>query len=106
MKIISREHLKNKIDRGDNFKLVMTMNQWAYDHMHIPGSLHFNNPHEAMAQLRPDDEIVVYSSTKWCHRSIRAYLVLRSQGFTKLFLYPGGLEEWLNAHYPLEGDLV
>ena len=106
MKIMSREQLKNKIDRGDNFKLVMMMHQWAYDHMHIPGSLHFDNPYEAMTQLGPDDEIVVYGSTKWCHKSICAYLALRSQGFNKLYLYRGGLEEWLNAHYPLEGDLV
>ena len=106
MKVISTEQLKYKLDSGDNFKLVMTMNQWAYDHMHIPGSLHFNNLSEAIAQLTPNDEIVVYCSTKWCHESIDAYLVLRNQGFKKLYRYAGGLEAWLDAHYPLEGDLV
>jgi len=103
MRIITREELKNKIECGDNLKLVMTMNQWAYDHMHIPGSLHFNTPHEAVAQLRPDEEIVVYSSTKWCHKSIDTYLVLQSHGFNKLYLYDGGLEAWQDACYPLEG---
>ena len=29
MRVISTEQLKNKLDRGDNFKLVMTMNRWA-----------------------------------------------------------------------------
>lgn len=106
MRVIGAEQLKNKLDRGDNFKLVMTMNQWAYDHLHIPGSLHFNNLSEAMAQLTPDDEIVVYCSTKWCHESTYAYLVLRSQGFNKLYRYAGGLLEWMDAGYPLEGERV
>jgi rhodanese-related sulfurtransferase len=106
MRVISTEHLKNKLDRGDNFKLVMTMNRWAYDRLHIPESLHFNNLSEAMAQLTPDDEIVVYCSTKWCHESIDAYLVLRSQGFKKLYRYAGGLLEWADAGYPLEGERV
>ena len=43
MKVVSREQLKDKLDRGEDVKLVMTMNQWAYDSMHIPGSLHFKN---------------------------------------------------------------
>jgi rhodanese-related sulfurtransferase len=106
MKVVSREQLKNKLDRGENIKLVMTMNQWAYDSMHIPGSLHFNSVNEAAAQLRPDDEIVLYCSTKWCHESIQAYLTLRNRGFNNLWRYAGGLEEWLAAHYPLEGDMV
>lgn len=106
MKVINTEQLKNKLNRSDNFKLVMTMNQWAYDRMHIPGTLHFNNLQEAMTHLTPDDEIVVYCSTKWCHQSIDAYLSLRSHGYNKVYRYAGGLEEWRDAHYPLEGDWV
>jgi rhodanese-related sulfurtransferase len=61
---------------------------------------------EAMKQLRPDDEVVVYCSTKWCHDSINAYLVLRHHGFEKLAYYVGGLEDWEEAHYPLEGSMA
>jgi rhodanese-related sulfurtransferase len=104
MKVISTEQLKDKLDRGDNFKLVMTMNQWAYDRLHIPGSLHFDSLSEAMAHLTPEDEVVVYCSTKWCHQSVEAYLLLRRQGFDKLSRYAGGLMEWADACYPLEGE--
>jgi hypothetical protein len=55
MRVISAKQLKNKLDRGDHFKLVMTMSQWAYDQLHIPGSLHFNNLSETMGLLTPDD---------------------------------------------------
>jgi hypothetical protein len=30
------------IDRGDNFKLVMILGEWAYRANHIPGSLHLD----------------------------------------------------------------
>ena len=47
MNTIGREELKGKLDRGDDFKLLMTMNKWAYEAMHIPGSLNIYDPEEA-----------------------------------------------------------
>ena len=106
MKTLNREELKAKLDRGDNFKLVMAMDDYAYELMHIPGSLHFSTMLEAMKQLTPEDEVVLYCSTKWCHDSLNAYLVLQDNGFSKIYRYPGGLEDWQEANYPLEGQLV
>jgi len=106
MNTIGREELKTKLESGDNFKLVMTLDDKAYDLMHIPGSLHFGNMFEAMKQLSADDEIVLYSSNKWCHFSFISYLVLRNYGFKKLRRYTGGLMDWLDASYPLEGTVV
>ena len=106
MKTLNREELKAKLDRGDDFKLVMAMDDYAYELMHIPGSLHFGTMLEAMQQLTPDDEVVLYCSTKWCHDSLNAYLVLQDNGFGKIYRYPGGLEDWQEANFPLEGQLV
>ena len=39
MNTISREELKAKIDRGDDFKLVMVLGAWEYEAKHIPGSI-------------------------------------------------------------------
>ena len=39
MQTISSAELKEKLDRGDDFKLVMTMNEQAFHKAHIPGSL-------------------------------------------------------------------
>ena len=44
VRTISRDELKAKLDRGDQFKLIMALNRWAYDSKHIPGSLHFDTP--------------------------------------------------------------
>ncbi len=62
MKLISHDELKSKLERKDHFKLVMALGTWEYRAKHIPGSLHFLTPEEALASLTPDDEIVVYCS--------------------------------------------
>jgi hypothetical protein len=37
--LISCEELKEKLGRGDDFKLVMVSGEWEYRAKHIPGSL-------------------------------------------------------------------
>jgi rhodanese-related sulfurtransferase len=106
MKTITREELKAKLNRGENIKLVMTMSEGAYDWLHIPGSLHFERMRDAVDRLDPNDEIVVYCSNPLCYYSIQAYHLLRSAGFTKVMRYAGGLMDWQDAGYPLEGRLV
>lgn len=106
MRIISREELKERLDRGDDVKLIMALDRFAYERMHIPGSLHFENLVEAREQLDPDDEVIVYCSNPACPASVNAYYVLRTLGFKKLARYAGGLAEWEKAGYPLEGMMV
>lgn len=61
---ISRDDLKQKIDRGDNFLLVETLPPETYHHAHLPGAI--NLPLVDVARqapsLLPDKsaEIVVY----------------------------------------------
>lgn len=103
MNIISREELKEKLERGDDVKLIMTLDHRAYENMRIPGSLHFPNILEALNSLHPDDEVVVYCSNPACAVSLHAYYVLARHGFKRLSRYAGGLAEWQEAGYPLEG---
>ena len=106
MKLISREELKQKLDRGDEFKLVMVLGEWAYRAKHIPGSLHFDTIEEGLKVLDEQDEIVVYCSNPDCVASVAAYRVLTQNGYTNVRRYAGGLEYWETAGYPLEGELV
>lgn len=103
---IGREELKAKLDRGDDFKLVMALHEWAFRAKHIPGSLHFNTPEEAYEALDPDDEIVVYCSNPACVASQFAYQGLVDHGYTNVRRYEGGLSGWEDAGYPLEGEAV
>jgi rhodanese-related sulfurtransferase len=64
LKTISRDELKQKIDREDNFLLVETLPAATYHHAHLPGAI--NLPPEKVTQLAasllPDKyaEIIVY----------------------------------------------
>ena len=105
MKLISREELKAKLDRGDDFKLVMTMGELAFNMAHIPGSLNISSREQAQKLLQMDDEIVVYCSNEACIASQATYHFLVGNGFTNVRRYAGGVSGWQEAGYPLESNL-
>ncbi|HEV2583415.1 MAG TPA: rhodanese-like domain-containing protein [Ktedonobacteraceae bacterium] len=106
MQLISRDELKRKLEREDQFKLVMALGDWEYRAKHIPGSLHFLTPQEALASLAQDDEIVVYCSNSACPASAFAYEYLVHHGYKHVRRYAGGILDWEEAGYPLEGEMV
>lgn len=106
MNIISKEELYEKIQRGDQFRLIMALDRNAYEQMHIPGSLNFENMDRAAEQIGPDEEIIVYCSNPLCPVSVQAYRALERLGYRNLYRYAGGLTEWLEAGYPLQGSQV
>ena len=106
VKTIDRDELMAKLDRGDHFRLVMALNEWAFRAKHIPGSEHFNTAEELFSSLRPDEEIVVYCTSPECHSSIALYWALLDAGFPNVRRYSGGLTDWEGAGFPLEGDWV
>ncbi len=106
MKLISREELRQKLERADDVKLVMTLSAFAHASKRIPTSLHFDTVGEALAVLDPDDEIVVYCGDVHCAASIYAYRLLEREGYTRVRRYAGGIADWEAAGYPLEGGSV
>jgi rhodanese-related sulfurtransferase len=102
MDLISTQELKEKLDRGDDFKLVMALGEWEYNAKHIPGSLRVSTVEEALEALDPKDEIVLYDSGPRCPASRMACTVLKHHGYPRLRRYAGGLEEWEKAGYALE----
>ena len=106
MKTISSEELKEKLDRKENFRLVMALAEWAYQAKHIPGSIHFDNIKEAIQSLNKYDEIVVYCSDENCIASTALGQLLERNGYSYVLHYAGGLQDWEQAGYPLEGTWV
>ncbi|MHA2251129.1 MAG: rhodanese-like domain-containing protein [Candidatus Kariarchaeaceae archaeon] len=106
MDAISRDDLKAKLDRGDNFKLVMVLGEWHFHAKRIPGSIHVPNPQEALKTLSPEDEIVVYCSSEHCVASQVAYRVLKENGYENVRRYHGGILDWEESGLPLEGEMV
>ena len=112
MRQITREELKAKIDSWENLKLVFTLGDWQYRSAHIPGSLTLPcSPNlfasaDAFKDLDRDDEIVVYCSNEACFASISVYHLLEKRGYKNVSRYAGGLQDWQQAEYPLEGEMT
>jgi 3-mercaptopyruvate sulfurtransferase SseA len=104
MDLIDTQELKQKLDRQDDFKLVMTLGEWEYRTKHIPGSLRISTMEEALEALHPHDEIVLYDSGPPCTASRTASRVLKARGYERVRRYAGGLQEWDSAGYELEGE--
>jgi rhodanese-related sulfurtransferase len=104
--LIDTGELKAKLDGGDSVTLVMTLGEWEYRTIHIPGSMRVSTVQEALEALDPEDEIVLYDSGPSCPASRMALRILKNHGYERVRRYPGGLEEWATAGYPLEGESV
>ena len=61
---ISREDLKAKLDRGDDFVLVESLSEEQYRHAHLPGAVNIPpyRERELAGELIPDKDadVVVY----------------------------------------------
>jgi rhodanese-related sulfurtransferase len=104
--LIGREELKEKLDRGDDFKLVMVLGEWEYHAKRISGSLRVSTSRKGLQALDPDEEIVLYDSGPACPASRVACRFLKAQGYVRVRRYAAGLEDWESAGYPLEGESV
>lgn len=106
MNKITREELKKKLDEGQNFKLVNCLDDWAFRGKRIPGSIHFENMRHALEMLKPSDLVIAYCSNPGCTASVLVCQQLSEQGFQNVWHYAGGIAEWEDAGYPMEGDWV
>ena len=63
MKTISREDLKEKIERGDDFVLLEVLSKASYNRAHLPGAVRFQDM-DLIPDLIPDrnTEVVAYCS--------------------------------------------
>ena len=106
MNFISREELKALLESGGDFKLVNCLEAWMFRAKRIPGSIHFESFKPTLHSLDPKTAIVVYCSNPGCTASELVYQHLIDHGFIYTRRYAGGVADWEDAGYPLEGDRV
>jgi rhodanese-related sulfurtransferase len=97
---IDREELEETLDRGEDFKLVMVLCEWAYRAKRIPRSLRVSTPEEGLQALDPNDEIVLYDPGPPCPASRRACRFLKAHGYVRVRRYVAGLQERESEGYP------
>jgi rhodanese-related sulfurtransferase len=105
MNLISREELKEKLDRGDKFKQVNALGEWAFNAKHIPSSINITKIEDATKILDPNDDIVIYCSNPSCVASIIGYQLLTNMGYSKIRRYAGGIVDWEQQDIPWKGIL-
>jgi rhodanese-related sulfurtransferase len=106
MNLIGREELKALLENGEDFKLVNCLEAWMFRAKRIPGSIHFESLRATLHSLDPETVIVVYCSNPGCTASELVYQHLIDHGFKNTRRYAGGVADWEDAGYPLEGDRV
>jgi rhodanese-related sulfurtransferase len=106
MNLISREELKARLDRKDDFTLLIALGELAYQAKHIPGSIYSTTPGALLERLDENEDIVVYCSNPTCIASIAVYKFLENHGYRNIRRYAGGLEDWEAAGLPLEGEMI
>lgn len=103
---ITREDLKAKMDRGDDFVLVDALGPDHYASSHLPGAV--NLPYEFVddaEEVLPNKgaEIVVYCMSTLCSASGEEARELTEMGYENVLHYAGGKRDWMRAGLPVEG---
>ncbi|MBA3423844.1 MAG: rhodanese-like domain-containing protein [Rubrobacteraceae bacterium] len=103
---ITREELKEKMDRGDDFMLVDALSPQHYESSHLPGAV--NLPYELVDKaetMLPDRqaEVVVYCMSLDCATSKEEARELEKMGYENVLHYVGGKQDWMQAGLPVEG---
>jgi rhodanese-related sulfurtransferase len=109
METIDRETLNRVLSQGSAMRVLNVLPEEAFAKEHIPGSsnipLHQGNftwKVEAAVGSK-DRRIVVYCANNECSASKDAAHQLEKAGFTNVFAYEGGMKDWKEAGYPIEG---
>ena len=107
--IITREQLKAKMDRGDDFVLVEALSPKHYASSHLPGAI--NLPYEFVDEAEkvlPDKkaQIVVYCMNPDCLASWEEARELEEMGYESVLHYAAGKQDWIRAGLPVDGRHV
>ncbi len=106
MNLINAEQLKKRLDAGEHVFLINAMEENKYRAKHIPGSLNLFTKEGIEKAVNKNDDIVVYCTDTACNKSILLYYLLDAMGYKQICRFAGGLLEWENAGFPLEGEMV
>lgn len=103
MQTLSREALKTMMDENRDFRLIEALPQKAFEEAHLPGAI--NIPVEAddfEEQVRDavpdkDKDVVLYCANTECPASPNAAKKMEAMGYTSVYDYEAGKEDWQEA---------
>jgi rhodanese-related sulfurtransferase len=104
---ISTDELRRKLGGDASIVLIDALAPMVYAHSHLPGALNLpasSFDRFAVERRLPDRsaEIIVYCSNPDCDDSHATAEKLIALGYTNVWRYPGGKDEWRGRGLPLE----
>lgn len=103
---ITRNELKEKLERGYPVVLVEALPEMYYRKAHLPGAINIppDQLRELASRLLPDKdaEVIVYCSSFTCRHSSTAAATLLELGYRNVKDYEGGKQDWAEADLPTE----
>jgi len=107
MQTITRDELKDRIDRGDDFTLIEALPMAKWKEAHLPGAI--NVPldvqfEEKVQKAVPDKArtVITYCASFECPASRKAAERLDALGYQNVLEYEGGKADWQEAGLPTE----
>ncbi len=104
---ITREELKAKLDAGEDFTLIDVLGPESYRLHHLPRAINvpvMEIDATRVAGLPKDKKTIVYCASFQCTASPMAAQKLEELGFTNVIDFEGGIEDWMEADYPVERE--
>lgn len=106
IKQINAQELKEKNETSTSHVVINVLGFEYYMKCHISGSINIPNDNleDQTADWPKDREIIVYCANSMCPASRVAWMKLTELGFTNVRAYEGGIKEWQDLGYPVDGD--
>lgn len=103
---ISAQELLDLVNQGKSVRVINVLAKEYYQKCHIVGSdsVPYAELKKAAESWSKSDHIVVYCASKECPLSGQARDLLTALGFTNVQAYEGGIAEWQEKGYPVEGE--
>jgi rhodanese-related sulfurtransferase len=98
------EQVKQRLDRGEKFRLVDVREDSEWSRGHLPGAIHLG---KGVIERDIENAIPEKSETivLYCGGGYRSALAadgLQKMGYTNVFSMDGGWRGWVDAGYPTE----
>jgi rhodanese-related sulfurtransferase len=105
-KLITREEIVARQKAGEKLILVEALPERYFNTEHLPGAININHDQiEALAALMLPDKnsvVVTYCANAQCNNSAIAANKLERLGYTNVYKYEAGKQDWIEAGLPIE----
>ena len=103
--VISANSLKKEMKTSKDLVVINVLPASSYKNCHIKGSINVEEGalKDEVSNWEKNKNIVVYSKSPTSDLTEKAYNKLKELGFKNVRKYEGGLIEWTEKKFPVEG---